>query len=170
MTDGGEHRRTGSHCGDRLVGRHHSERDLRVGHRCYFGYYCCYCWVLPSPVLSSLRRTTRTSFVVVSSCFCSCHRRCHEFGNPLDAVEECLWDAREALDCPAGIRPVSCTRNRDRTPPVRTDTGRRTDCGGEDCTGRDEPAGTAGSDASQNRAFRPSDQSWVVAVASGGVE
>lgn len=170
MTGDGEHRRRDSHCEDHRVGRpHHSERDLRhrMG-RCYFGYYC-YCWALRSPVVLSSMRTTRTSFVVVLNCFCSCHRRCRGSGNPRDAVAECLWDAREAWGCPTGIRPVSCRRNRDHTR-VRTDTVRRTDCGGEDCTGRGEPVGTVGKDASQNRALRPLDRSWVVAVASGGVE
>lgn len=168
MTDGVEHLRRDSHCVVRLVDRRRPVRDLLVGHRYYFGYYYCCCyWVLRSPAVSSLRKMT--SFVVVLSCFCSCLQRCHEFGNLLDAVAECLWDAREALDYPTEIRLVSCTRNRDRTPPVHRDTGRRTDCGDEDCTGKDEPAGMAEKDASQNRAFRPSDQSWVVAVAFGGV-
>lgn len=168
MTGDGELRRRDSHCVDHPAGRrHHQARDPRMGH-CYFGYYC-YCWVLRSPVVLSLRRTSRTSFVVVLNCFCSCHRRYREFENPRDAVAECLWDAREALGYPTGIRPVSCRRNQDRTL-VRTDTEQRTDCGGEDCTGKDEPVGTAGKDASQNRALRPLDRSWVVAVASGGVE
>lgn len=166
MTGDGEHRRTDSHCVDHLADRHHLVKDLRVGH-CYFGYYC-YCWVLHCSVVLSLRRTTRTSFVVVLNCFCSYHQRYHGFGNPLDAVAECLWDAREALDCPTGIRPVSYRRSRDRTPLVHRDTEQRKDCGG-DCTG-DELAGTAEKDASQNRALRPLDRSWAVAVASGDVE
>lgn len=169
MTGDGELRRRDSHYVDLLAGRRrHSGKDLRWMVHCYFGYYC-YCWVLRSPVVLSLRRTTRTSFGVVLNCFCSCHRRYRGFGNPRDAEAECLLDAREAWGCPTGIQPVSYRRNRDRTL-VRRGTGQRTDCGDEDCTERGEPVGTVAKDASQNRAFHPLDRSWAVAVASGDVE